>query len=1011
MRLLAASGRREAALAHFARCAALLRSELGLAPMARTAAFAASLRATDSARDPAQPRAGAPPCPIDKPTAGAHEAPLPLLPDQLPFVGREAEVAALELAWRAGRCVLIEAEGGVGKSRLATDFAAAHGPHAVVRTRASDSAVPYAAFTRALRALAGPVPDLGGLPPWAQRELARLLPEWGWGEAPPPPLQSAAERNRFFEACTMAWLALTVDSFDAVILDDWHHADSASGDLLAYIAQRRREDVQPGARELVLYRPVTSATARDSLRRLADSSDALQLRLAPLADGAVLGLVQRLSGVAQPVRFATRLHRATHGNPFFLAETLRHLAEQQLLSSGPNGVWETPFDNDTQDYRELPVPRSVHEAVLARVQRLSPATQRVLEAACLAAEPFAPRLLAPACALSELDTVLAIEQAVEATLLREHEAGGYAFAHDLVQQALDHSLSVERRRLVHRRLALGAEAAGAGPALVATHHEASGDSARAVAHRIAAGDQAWALHALPEAIEHWQQALANGPTAVQAVLLHRHLMRAAFLSERQAMSLEHAHLLQALVAGAELQATQSDDDRVLALTDVARHLAGNERQPEAMALLDGLPATTSDLQRARVLAVRAEVQKELGHVDEAVASARSALALQAVQGRERASLLSTLALTLHQSGRFPEAVQVLREAADLSARLHDDIGAARARYQLGGTLVAIGDAMAESELLRAAAQAERVGALWIQRAALYSLCSLYADQTRPEQVLLAATRGWQLQPPLPAGGLRLMYRLAFVDAHHALGDLGAAWEHAAASLHEVAAVNEVYVHVAMVCTCLELLALLGETDRAAPLLRGLGADVLRQMPQHANDLWLARAQVALLLQDVDAAARALAQVSEPIGIGRVAAFSALLHAELALARGDAAGAAARLPDAQAPGMSDEYQLRRLALLLRTQQAAGGRQADTVATARAALQAGTVHASAALYLHAALLGLPDTGQAAAQDAAAHFARLCTSLQAHPAQQQTLRRRFAMLASPAAPSESPGAAVRG
>ena len=29
---------------------------------------------------------------------------------------------------------------------------------------------------------------------------------------------------------------------------------------------------------------------------------------------------------------------------------------------------------------------------------------------------------------------------------------------------------------------------------------------------------------------------------------------------------------------------------------------------------------------------------------------------------------------------------------------------------------------------------------------------------------------------------------------------------------------------------------------------GTGTDVLRQMPQHANDLWLARAQVALLLQ-------------------------------------------------------------------------------------------------------------------------------------------------------------------
>jgi hypothetical protein len=110
-------------------------------------------------------------------------------------------------------------------------------------------------------------------------------------------------------------------------------------------------------------------------------------------------------------------------------------------------------------------------------------------------------------------------------------------------------------------------------------------------------------------------------------------------------------------------------------------------------------------------------------------------------------------------------------------------------------------------------------------------------------------------------------------------------------------------------------------------------------------------------------------------------------------------------------MSDEYRLRRLALLLRAQQAAGGRQADTVATARAALQAGAVHASAALYLHAALHGLPDAGQAVAQDAAAHLARLCTSLQDHPAQQESLRRRFAMLTTPAAPREWPGEAVRG
>ncbi|MDP3614244.1 MAG: BTAD domain-containing putative transcriptional regulator, partial [Rubrivivax sp.] len=592
MRLQARCGRREAALAQYERCRALLASELGLAPMAETEALAAKLRAGPAAApasqaNPALPRAATAP------------AALPQLPASLPFVGRESEIAALEMAWRAGRAVLIEGEGGLGKTRLATDFAAAHGPYARVRTRPGDGAVPYAAFARALRELAGPQPDFTALPSWAQAELARVLPELG---PPPPPIRHPQERGRFIEACTQAWLLVAADSFDAVILDDWHNADHASAELLAFIAQRRREQHPAGAREWLLLRPEMPEPVRQSLLRLQAGADALHLQMAPLADAAVFELVQCLSGVAEPRRFAARLGHATRGNPFFMAETLRHLAERELLSLADDGSWRTPFDDATDDYRELPVPKSVHEAVLERVQRLPAPVRRVLEAAALAAEPFLPALLAPACALSELDTVLAIDEAVQVHLLREHEQGGYAFAHDLVQQALEGALPEARCRLVHRRLALGAEAARAAPALIAAHHEASGDRVRAVAHRIAAGDQAWALHALPEAIDHWQQALADGATAAQAVLLHRHLMRAAFLSERQAMSLEHAHLLQALVTGAELQATQSEDERVLALTDVARYLAYNEQQPEALALLDGLPATTSDLQRARVLA-------------------------------------------------------------------------------------------------------------------------------------------------------------------------------------------------------------------------------------------------------------------------------------------------------------------------------------------------------------------------------------------------------------------------
>lgn len=456
MRLHAAGGRREAALAQYARCKALLRDELGLEPVAETEALERSLRAQGAPEMTAPAdsgRAG------DRRAASRSALSPEVLPAALPFVGRSAEVAALEAAWRERRMMIIEGVGGIGKTRLALDFAAAHGPYALVRCRSGDSDVPYAAWTRALRALAGAPPTretFAALPLWAIDEVSRLLPELAGPGAALAPIRSDDERSRFVEAQAAAWHVLAADSFDAVVLDDWHHADAASRALLAFVVQRRLEsdagDAEAaGAREIVLLRPDLDAEAAASWRALREGTKALHLVLSALPAEVLIELVRQLSRADDPSRFATRLQKATAGNPFFVAETLRHWLGSGLIEVGDDGVWRTRFDAATEDYHELPVPGSVREAVLARVRRTSEASQRVLEAAALAAEPFAPALLAPACALSELDTVLAIEQAVQAQLLREHDAGGFGFAHDLVQQALESSLTAERRRLVHRR--------------------------------------------------------------------------------------------------------------------------------------------------------------------------------------------------------------------------------------------------------------------------------------------------------------------------------------------------------------------------------------------------------------------------------------------------------------------------------------------------------------------------------------------------------------------------------
>lgn len=980
MRLHMACGRREAALAQFERCRQLLDSELGLLPMADTEDLAATLRGT-AAVQPALPRV-----PAAAESRRGAPAPAALLPERLPFVGRRSELAWLEAAWRTGHALLIEAEAGTGKSRLAIDFAATQGPYALARCRSGDAGVPYASFTRALRVLAGPALDLGDVKPWVRTELARLLPELG---AAQPPLRAEAERSRFIEACTLAWLALGADNFDAVILDDWHQADAASRELLAYVAQRRHEQGGHGARELLLYRPDLDAEATVAVQRLRDDADARHLRLGPLAPDAVLELLQQLSGAERPERFAARLGQATAGNPFFLAETLRHLAEQQLLSAGSDGVWRTPFDDATQDYRELPVPESVHAAVLARMQRLPAPARRVLEAAALAVEPFAPALLAPSCALSELDAVLAIEQALAAKLLREHEAGDYAFAHDLVQQAIEASLTPERRRLVHRRLALGAEAAGAPAATVALHHEASGDARRAVAHRLAAGDAAQRVHALAGAIAHWQQGLADGPTAGQALALQTRSMRALLKLDQRERSMDCALALRAMAHGDEL----TNHERAQAWVDVAGHLASNNHDAECLAMLDEPQPLLNECQRAQLMAARAAALRGAGQIEASNAAARDALAIPALQGLDRANLLDSMVMNEHLAGHSQAALALSEAASRLSAQLGDTHGVIRGMYRHGTFLIDLGDAAgAVRELQDAAEQAERYGFGLMLRGILYNLVCAHTAQTQPAEVLAVAQRGWDLQPPLPLNDLRMMYRLAFVDAHTALGGLGQAWEHAVAAVDEALKLGTQLSIAATAKTCIELFALVGDGERSGRLLAAIDDGAMRQLPQVANEMWIATAQAALLYGDIAAAARALSHVVAPEAIEspRERARLALAGAQLAWAEGDAQRALALLPNAAAPGMNDELRLGAWAIRVRAEARSGELAAATVSEAQAALSAEAVHALAALALYRALASAQRAGVAgvpadAQRDCVAHVQQLAGSLRAHPSQQ--------------------------
>jgi|GEM_PF-732547 len=1017
MGLHVAAGRREAALAQYTSCRTLLRDELGLAPAAQTEALVAALREADAwrlapaaaaAADGAADAPGAPGAP------GASDAPAgprlaAWLPDTLPFVGRDAEVAAMEAAWRAGHALVIEGEGGVGKTRLALDFAAAHGPFALARCRASDAGVPYAAWTRVLRALAGKAltrDTFGALPTWACDELSRLLPEIASGPAALAPIRSDEERSRFFEACAAAWQALTADSFDAVVLDDWHLADATSRALLAFVVQRAAghssAQGEASCRVLLLMRPQPDGLGGTQALTgfaLGDAANALHLRLQSLEPAVVFDLVRQLSGARDPARFAARLQAATEGNPFFLLQTLRHLAETGALTADADGVWRTPFDDATQDYRELPMPLSVREAVLARVARLGDAPARVLEAAALAAEPFSPALLAPACALSELQAVLAIEAAVNSRLLREHESGGYAFTHDLVQQALDAALSPERRRLIHRRLALGAEAVAAPAAVVAAHHEASGDTRRAVAHRLAAAEQAQALHALPEAMDHWQRALDGGATPQQALRAHQGLTTAARLSCQFDRMQLHGDALQALAATGGMLSTAEQAD---ALTSVANNLVFGNRADAALLVLDRLPAallgTLSVAHQAQALNIRGCALRSLGRLDEARGALVGALKLPGLPAVARSDLLEG-ASAVEMSAGNPTA---LLEHADaliaLARQMGDEETVARALFCRSLASLMTGDAeRAAAGLEQAAASFGSRGSVLRQRGVLYNLSVAHQARSQHAQALAAVQRGWALVPALPEGELWMMYRLAFVDAHLASGHLGDAWVHAQAALAFAQAQNLAPLLLAATLPSLELLSLLGESALARQVLARVSPAAVHELHYTGSEHWIAVSQFELSQGDAAAARQALALSPAAAAIAdvRVRARHALAAAELALALGDGKAALALLPEHGAEGMNDEMRTRALALAVRAQGLGGVLQEGTVQAATRTLAlpspfapaTGLLHRALAQALQMGVVGAPAGAQRAHDQFVGELAR---SLDGHPALQEAFLR---------------------
>jgi hypothetical protein len=352
---------------------------------------------------------------------------------------------------------------------------------------------------------------------------------------------------------------------------------------------------------------------------------------------------------------------------------------------------------------------------------------------------------------------------------------------------------------------------------------------------------------------------------------------------------------------------------------------------------------------------------KLDRPDEASALAESALATDGLGPEELRPALDSLIDAKWYRGQFREALQLVARARALAQTLNDRVGILQALNRAGAMLTQLGEwTTAEAHLREAAALAARLGMVAYQRNTLFNLCVLHSEQSHPAALLATARECWDLTPPMPLDMQRALMRAAFIEAHVALGDLGAAFTWALGGIDDALALGRGFGAAALGSTSGELLTVLGESQRLTPLLALLDSPAAKSV-KVARETWFVLVGCALMDGRLDAARAARQHVDddEPNESPRIGLHMSLVDAALAQAAGDAAGALAQLPADDAPGLNDELRWRVLAVRLRAEAASGGCSASTLAAADAALARQGVHALAALQRHRALLQVAET----------------------------------------------------
>jgi DNA-binding CsgD family transcriptional regulator len=355
---------------------------------------------------------------------------------------REAELAKLsglveESASSGGRVILVRGEAGIGKSTLINWFLTEPANRAHV--------------------LMGTCDDLITPQP--------LGPIWDIARTDPSLLQPLSDGDRRGVMESLLDLLSRPLQPTVVVLEDTQWADEATLDVIKFLGRRI---AQVNGLLILTYRDA-EVDAEHPLRQVIGDLPAqniVRMPLSRLSVGAVTSMIE-----SEPFDIEAVL-ALTNGNPLFVTE---------VLATGTNAV-----------------PLSVRDAVLARVSKVSPAAQRVLELVSVVPGKVEASIVEEIVQPTEEQLAESVRQG----LLRVDDTV-LSFPHDLQRRAVEGSLTPSARRSLNQQI-LDALTDSAEPARLVHHATEANDVDAIIRFAPRAARAAMAIESTTEAVAHFR---------------------------------------------------------------------------------------------------------------------------------------------------------------------------------------------------------------------------------------------------------------------------------------------------------------------------------------------------------------------------------------------------------------------------------------------------------------------------------------------------------------------------